>query len=211
MDLSGLPFAVEPMRLADVSTVVAIERQVFTTPWSPQAFRQELVHHSTATYLILRYTDRESLPQERNRRPWARKQDHTLLGYGGVWMVLDQGHISTLAVRPNWRGLGLGELLLASLIEQAMQRGAHHMTLEVRVSNQAAQQLYRKYGFELVGRRKSYYPDNREDALIMSVSSVADQEYQERFVCLRTALRRRASEAADLIRERLSAERATCG
>jgi ribosomal-protein-alanine N-acetyltransferase len=91
-----------------------------------------------------------------------------VLGYGGFWLMHDEAHISTLAVRAGWRRLGLGELLLIALLDEARRLGAYRATLEVRVSNVAAQALYAKYGFEQVGRRKAYYSDNREDALILT-------------------------------------------
>jgi ribosomal-protein-alanine N-acetyltransferase len=89
------------------------------------------------------------------------------LGYGGLWLLVDEAHISTIAVHPQWRGTGLGERLLLSLLEQGAKRGMQRATLEVRVSNEAAQGLYHKLGFEIAGRQKRYYSDNNEDAFIL--------------------------------------------
>ncbi len=182
MNLKDLPYALVPMQLSDVPTVYSIERRVFTTPWSMQAFRQELLFHDTAIYLVLRYLGgRDAKGRPLLKKPWGTRKDRNLLGYGGVWMVLDEAHISTLAVRPSWRGRGLGELLFAALIEQALAKDADKITLEVRVSNRLAQALYAKYGLERTGLRKRYYPDNQEDALIMSAESIQSMTYRERY------------------------------
>ena len=196
MDLSGLPYLVDSMRDRDIPTVSAIERTVFRSPWSESAFRSELAHHDTACYLVLRYVP--WLPT--GPSAWrARLREHrqaalieaSLLGYGGFWHIVDEGHICTLAVRPAWRGRGLGELLLLSLIERAIQEGAEVMTLEVRVSNLVAQQLYAKFGFERVGQRKNYYSEDQEDAWIMTTGAVRSLAYQQALAELATKLRER--------------------
>jgi ribosomal-protein-alanine N-acetyltransferase len=115
-------------------------------------------------------------------------RDPSLVGYGGFWFLIDEAHITTLGLRPEWRGRGLGELLLASLIERALERGALTVSLEVRVSNAIAQNLYIKYGFKHVGRRKAYYSDNREDADIMTIQDVTSRTFVRRFDQLRTRL-----------------------
>lgn len=205
MNLEGTPYRVEPMSLADVPTVSSIERTIFTLPWSPSAFKRELRHRDTSEYLVLRY-----VPKTR-----AAKGAHTtsgrvegllgiptsvpsLLGYGGFWMVFEEAHICTLAVRPEWRGRGLGELLLASLIDRALVRKAEVMALEVRASNVAAQNLYFKYGFALVGRRRGYYSDNREDALLMKTGSIVSADYQQQYRQLTSLLCQRLSVELDL-------------
>jgi len=198
MNLDGLPYALMPMQLADVRTVSAIEQVVFSLPWSTSAFTYDLNNNPNAEYLVLRYLpwtvpEREGKPLGRSVRRLLRppRQDPGLIGYGGLWVVLDEGHICTLAVRPDWRGRGLGEALLAGLIERGRERGAALMTLEVRVSNVVAQNLYLKYGFRVVGRRTGYYSDNREDALIMTTESVASLSYRRTFADLTEELRRR--------------------
>jgi ribosomal-protein-alanine N-acetyltransferase len=100
------------------------------------------------------------------------------LGYGGFWLMYDEAHISTLAVRAELRRQGLGELLLIGLLDEARRAGALCATLEVRVSNAAAQALYTKYGFEQAGRRKAYYTDNQEDALILTTPEFSSLTYQ---------------------------------
>ena len=105
--------------------------------------------------------------------------------------MVDEAHIATIASHPEWRGRGVGELLLLNMLRVAQQIQAINTTLEVRVSNQAAQNLYRKYNFEEVGRRKAYYQDNREDALIMTVTVFQTQAYAERLDVLEEDLRAR--------------------
>jgi ribosomal-protein-alanine N-acetyltransferase len=195
MDLSGMPYALEAMRLDDVPTVAIIEKQVFATPWSAEAFLQELTFHAASTYLVLRYTDEGALRQRFAPRPWSGSQNQGLLGYGGIWLVMEQAHVSTLAVRPVWRGRGLGELLFASLIEQAISGQSDELTLEVRVSNQTAQNLYAKYGLEVRGRRPRYYPDNQEDAWIMSSPPLQTPTYRTAFTDLTNRLREHLLEA----------------
>jgi ribosomal-protein-alanine N-acetyltransferase len=106
-------------------------------------------------------------------------------------MIVDEAHISTLAVHPKWRGRGLGELLLVALMEAAMLRGAAVATLEVRVSNEVAQGLYRKHAFVQVGRRKGYYTDNREDALIMTTPRLDEARFTARYAARKERLRER--------------------
>jgi len=198
MLLEGLPFAIEPMQLDDIPTVSAVEQAVFTMPWSAGAFEYELRHNFSSSYRVLRYLPwrqefdaegRLSRSVRRLLRPG--REDRSLLGYGGLWMMVDEGHICTLALREEWRGRGLGELLLVSLIEAAMQSAAAVVTLEARVSNLRAQSLYSKYGFRVVGERKHYYSDNHEDALIMTTDAITTEGYLAHFDALSAALRTR--------------------
>ncbi|MCG0240037.1 MAG: ribosomal protein S18-alanine N-acetyltransferase [Firmicutes bacterium] len=136
------------MTLADVDGVVAVERLCFLTPWSRQAFVRELTENPHARYLVAR-------------------AGGTVVGYAGMWLVLDEAHVTNVAVHPDWRRQGLGERLMRGLMDWARAEGATRMTLEVRVSNQPAQELYRKLGFQPSGIRRGYYTDTGEDALIM--------------------------------------------
>jgi ribosomal-protein-alanine N-acetyltransferase len=111
-----------------------------------------------------------------------------ILGFAGMWLAFDEAHITTIGVDPDFRGRGLGELLLVALFDEAFRRHANWLTLEVRVSNTAAQALYHKYGFHEQGRRKRYYSDNNEDALIMWSESLADPSYQSTIERLRDRL-----------------------
>ena len=197
MNLDGLPYAIEPMKREDVFTVHRIENQVFSLPWSAHAFRYETSYNENSTYLVLRYTPwTEKQSESFLLQPVARlfgraDRDPSLLGYGGFWMIAARAHISTLALRPEWRGKGLGELLLASLCERALQRGARIINLEVRTSNSVAQNLYEKYGFEITKTHEGYYSDNGEDAYIMSTRSHAAQDYRAHLDTLTSDLRKR--------------------
>ena len=171
---NGPMFYVAPRRHSDVATVAAIERIVFTMPWSSSAFGYELRANPLSHYFVAR--QRSPLPQAN-----LPEQDASIVGYGGFWMMLDEGHICTLGVHPDWRRRGVGELLLSHMIGQAASLGANLVTLEVRVSNLGAQQLYQKYGFSVTGLRKSYYSDNNEDALIMTTEPIGSATYQSRY------------------------------
>jgi [ribosomal protein S18]-alanine N-acetyltransferase len=146
---------VEPMRLDDVTAVHEIERLSFATPWPAYAFEQELRGNRLARYLVARAGE-------------------TVVAFAGLWLMVDEGHITTFGVHPDWRRQGIGRQLLLHLAELAVEIGAGHMTLEVRVSNLAAQALYRSFGFEVAGRRLRYYTDDGEDALVMTTPSLAD-------------------------------------
>jgi ribosomal-protein-alanine N-acetyltransferase len=111
-----------------------------------------------------------------------------LIGYGGIWFAVDEAHITTIAVSPRYRGRGIGELLLNGLIDHAFDGGATMLTLEVRMSNTVAQNLYRKYGFQAAGTRKRYYTDNGEDALIMWTDSILSVSYKAHLRELRQQL-----------------------
>jgi ribosomal-protein-alanine N-acetyltransferase len=188
-----LPYLVEPMLVGDLRQVMAIERTAFSSPWPASAYHHELTQNDLSTYLVLR--QREVRPKPGLRRLVGGRlglaPDGPLLGYGGLWMIVDEAHISTLAVHPEWRGRGLGELLLVALIDAAALRGARVATLEVRVSNGVAQALYRKHAFAQVGRRKGYYTDNREDALIMTTPRLDELHFAARYAARKERLRER--------------------
>ncbi|MBN1135631.1 MAG: ribosomal protein S18-alanine N-acetyltransferase [Anaerolineae bacterium] len=152
------------MAVSDLGDVMAIERLSFSSPWSEQAYRFEIEKNKNSLMLVVRPAFPLSLWDRIRGRAGV---SSPVLGYAGLWLLVDEAHISTIAVHPRWRGRGLGELLLLSLLEQAARRGMQRATLEVRVSNEAAQGLYHKLGFETAGRQKRYYSDNNEDAFIM--------------------------------------------
>lgn len=139
------------MTLLDLDDIMVIEHQSFTLPWSKEAFYRELTENPYAYYIVADI-------------------DGTAIGYGGVWIVIDEAHITNIAVLTEYRGQKIGETLLTQLQNLARQQGAKTMTLEVRVSNIVAQNLYRKLGFQNGGIRKGYYTDNNEDALVMWVN-----------------------------------------
>jgi [ribosomal protein S18]-alanine N-acetyltransferase len=160
---------IERMRLDDLPAVHAIEIASFTAPWPPHAYRSELESNRLAHYLVARAGD-------------------TVAGYGGMWLMVDEAHITTFAVHPAWRRQRIGERLLLAFIDLAIDQAAHEATLEVRLSNLAARKLYEKYGFRPVGLRPQYYSDDHEDALIMTTSPLADPGMRSRIDRLRAAL-----------------------
>jgi [ribosomal protein S18]-alanine N-acetyltransferase len=145
------------MTLDDLPAVMEIDRLSFTLPWPERSFRFELTGNDAAHLLVA-------------VAPWG--EEERIVGFLGYWLLVDEMHISTLAVHPELRGRGIGELLLQAGLEHAWIQGAELSTLEVRPSNQAAIALYRKYGFESVGRRRKYYQDNGEDALLMTLTGL---------------------------------------
>ena len=147
---------IAPMRSDDVAAVHDIERLSFSTPWPAHAFEQELRGNRLARYVVARVADRP-------------------VGFGGLWLMVDEAHITTIGVHPDWRRQGIGRQLVLALADLAIAIGARRMTLEVRASNEAAQALYRDFGFEVAGRRPRYYTDDGEDALVMTTPPLADE------------------------------------
>jgi ribosomal-protein-alanine N-acetyltransferase len=200
MDYIGLAYIVEPMQLEDIPEVLEIEQVAFPTPWPAHAYRHEVGRNRLAYYFVARpqfVENPEEEAEEENPsllqrvQQWAsstKTSNRPVLWYCGFWIAADEAHISTIAVAPSSREKGIGQLLLATAIERAIELGANIMSLEVRVSNIAAQNLYRKYGFKVVGCRRRYYSDNREDALIMTAEHVASAPYQRMFQRLRAQL-----------------------
>lgn len=135
----------------DIDQILVIEKESFATPWSRESFENELTKNRFALYLVL-------------------EDEEVIFGYCGVWIIVDEAHVTNIALLPNYRGKKLGETLLTEIMKVAKEKGAKTMTLEVRVSNHVAQSLYRKLGFLDGGIRKNYYTDNQEDALVMWVN-----------------------------------------
>lgn len=143
-------YTIRLMNTEDLDQVMEVEFNSFSIPWSRDAFFNEIETNHFATYIVI-------------------EDDGKVIGYCGVWIIVDEAHITNIAVLPSYRGQGLGDKLMRSMIEIAKEMGARTMTLEVRVSNNPAQSLYRKFGFQEGGIRKNYYSDNQEDALVMWV------------------------------------------
>jgi len=176
--LEKLPYVVKAMTLDDIDQVIEIEKTAFSAPWSARAYRYEITQNDHSTILVVRQA-RISTSLLAQLRSWLKlSRPAPLLGYAGLWLLVDEVHICTIAVHPLWRGQGLGELLLASLLVQGKLLGACKATLEVRVSNNAALELYLKYGFQIVSRRKRYYTNNNEDAYIMTTPPFETAEFQ---------------------------------
>ena len=135
---------------------------------------------------------RALLPISLGRRQDGNGQQRSaIIGFAGMWLAFDEAHVTTIGVDPTRRGQGLGELLLLRMFDEALTRGANWLTLEVRVTNAAAQALYRKYGFTTHGTRKRYYSDNNEDALIMWSPALTSPEFRDTLESRRIALERR--------------------
>ncbi|MGD8192617.1 ribosomal protein S18-alanine N-acetyltransferase [Brevibacillus ginsengisoli] len=139
------------MTLEDVEAVAELEQLSFSTPWPKEAFENEMTINQHAKYVVV-------------------YQGNRLIAYCGMWLIIDEAHITNIAVHPEARGLGVGEKLMRQMMELALALGGLRMTLEVRPSNEIARNLYTKLGFEEHGRRKKYYSDNNEDAIIMWVN-----------------------------------------
>lgn len=139
------------MEERDLDAIMEVETQCFTLPWSREAFYNELHQNRFAHYLVL-------------------EEDGKVIGYCGAWLVVDEAHITNIAVLPAYQGKGFGEVLLSSMIAECKERAIERMTLEVRASNHVAQGLYKKLGFTEGAIRKNYYSDNQEDAIVMWVN-----------------------------------------
>jgi ribosomal-protein-alanine N-acetyltransferase len=163
----SLAITIAPMLEADIAQVLVIDRAAFPQPWSENSYRYELRENDQAYFIVA--LD----PHSRPTPNWLdkvlrRMPPRKVIGYAGFWLVVDEAHINTIAVHADWRRRGIGERMLRHLLTAAREQHATSATLEVRVSNEAAQALYRKYDFEVVGRRPRYYRDG-EDALLMTV------------------------------------------
>ncbi len=203
------PFVVRPMEERDLNQAAEVEKDAFPTLFPSTSFRREL-NNKIAHYLVVSRRDEGGPPNPnlpplpypgdrsdngrpllnrmvsgarriwRQRNPSWQPGNDFIAGFVGIWHIADEAHIVSIGVRTEYRGLGLGEMLLLSAIEQAIARELRRVTLEVRVSNHVAQNLYKKYGFTERGLRKGYYTDNREDALIMTTPLILTETYKTR-------------------------------
>jgi ribosomal-protein-alanine N-acetyltransferase len=171
------------MRLEDIPRVLAIDEISFTSPWSESTYQYEVNHRDTSHMVILEAYDTDSAPSRGLRGVLGRLRKSSppplIIGYGGCWLIAGEAHVSTIAVHPDFRGKGLGELLLASMLQRAIYLNGEYSVLEVRAGNETAQELYNKYEYRVVGTRKGYYRDDGEDALLMEVRPL-DEAYQQR-------------------------------
>ena len=188
------------MSEADIGQVVEIERESFPTTWPHTAYRRELANQLARYLVVVDRTHAPVTPPPERRRfllDFFRRGDQPaptsdyIVGYVGVWLMVDEAHIVAIAVRQAYRGRGLGESLLAEAIELALGNHQENVTLEVRRSNTAAQNLYEKFRFLKVGVRRRYYSDNGEDAIIMSTPPIRDASYLEHLAYLRQQRERR--------------------
>jgi ribosomal-protein-alanine N-acetyltransferase len=210
-------FTIERMRAEHIPAITAIDRAVYPIPWPAQSYRSELTNRS-AYYVVVRRTDADAHVDQLSEvtataapssgtgflsrlsrllrpgtalSPAEEVELRRVVGYAGLWMMVNEAHITTIAVAPEYQGRGLGELLLLTLIDYALEHGALCVTLEVRVSNHVAQSLYRKYTFRETGLRRRYYSDNGEDAYIMTTEDLHSPHFQEVLARNRRALMER--------------------
>ncbi|MGM0472201.1 MAG: ribosomal protein S18-alanine N-acetyltransferase [Bacillota bacterium] len=148
MEVNQNKLSVELMTAEDIEKVVEIETESFSDPWSEATFKQELYRNNYAHYLVV-------------------KKEAEVLGYVGSWIFIAQSHLTTLAIGVEYRQQGLATFLLDQLMTYLSEWGVKEISLEVRVSNQPARELYRKHGFREVGVKENYYQDNQEDAVLM--------------------------------------------
>lgn len=158
------------MTNADIRVVMHIEALSFTTSWPTSAFASELNDNKLAHYFVGR------IPRG------------DIVVYGGIWAILEDSHVTTIAVHPDWRGKRYGEEMLVHLLHEAIERGASWITLEARESNGVAQSLYRKYGFTTVSTRRAYYSDNGENAVVMWAGNLRGELYRNRLSMLESEL-----------------------
>ncbi len=184
------PVDVVRMTLDDIPRVLEIDQLSFPLPWSATSYRYELTQNPNSHFWVALAPGSSLAAQPAGsgaarpsrvldwlmpsrwlgpaRPPQPAAPTRNVIGYSGFWFILDEAHISTIAVHPDWRGQRVGESLFVAMLEHALTLGSVTATLEVRVTNERAQGLYRKYHFAVVGRRKHYYRDNGEDALLMT-------------------------------------------
>ncbi|MFC1978839.1 ribosomal protein S18-alanine N-acetyltransferase [Chloroflexota bacterium] len=198
-----MKLSMRPMQPADIKQVKEIDRQAFPTLETSLSFKKEL-RNEIARYIVAYELDKDDKsPSIQTAKdsvfsraifkirmlalgPPPTKQN--IVGFAGVWFMAGEAHLITIAVREVYRGLSVGEYLLAAVIDIAIDAKARFTTLEVRSSNQTAQSLYKKYGFTTTGRRKGYYSDTREDAIIMTTSDINSDDFLSRFKQLKRQL-----------------------
>jgi ribosomal-protein-alanine N-acetyltransferase len=160
---------VVPMRRRHLRAVMRIEAETHPRPWSLSLFMSEMALRTTRAYFVARV-------------------DNTVVGYVGLMMSAEEGHITTIAVDPRWHRRKIGTRLLLVAARDAIRRGARALTLEVRMSNRPAQEMYRAFGFRPAGVRKNYYVETNEDALIMWAEDVHEADYHRRLDAIEAAL-----------------------
>jgi ribosomal-protein-alanine N-acetyltransferase len=176
--------------------VQEIEREIFATPWPRNAYFRELASRSSAHYVVLRQEGVERPPAYQ-----ASELDPAIVGYGGMWRMYDEAHVTTIGVRRELHHQGLGRILFAGLIQAAYDMGAKWVTLEVRTSNENAMKMYEAFSFKVIGRRKGYYTDNGEDAIVMWSDSIHSPRFRRAY---ETNLERIDSEVKGLRRDLLT-------
>ena len=207
---------VSQIQLKDMSQVTKIEREAFPTSWPPTSFRREINSRSYSCLVAWIPQQQTTLEGESNLAVGAPERsafdrlmegvkrfvspetagdgNRRVVGFASLWFGVEEAHVTAIAVSREWRGLGIGDLLMIGGVEVARRRGSRFLSLEARASNTIAQSLYTKYGFKKTGLRKGYYADNREDALVMTTDPIDGPEYQQMLERLKGAYRRRRGE-----------------
>ncbi len=208
MEQLALRFYTRDMTPEDIPQVQAIDREAFPEDWPPPDFKREL-QNSMATHIVAVENGvwcppppPSTLARLASRLRHGR--DHAtppalqqfVVGFCGLWFLLDEAHVTAIGVLAKYRGQGIGELLMAATVDLAAERGCKFVTLEVRASNTVAQNLYRKLGFIQVGVRPGYYSNNHEDALIMTTDAIASPAFQSHFQEIKRALAEKLSAPA---------------
>lgn len=198
----AMSYIVRGMTLEDIPQVAAIDREAFPTDWPPPSFKRELQSHMVRYLVAVEENDQNGTDGQAeacSRSVWgglfsrvgdllSRRQSQSegtrekIVGYVAMWLMVDESHLTTIAVRKSHQRQGVGELLLLSITKLSVEMRAQVLTLETRVSNTPAQMLYEKYGFKKVGLRRRYYSDNREDAVVMTTASLTSPPYQTRLL-----------------------------
>ncbi|GAC1508010.1 MAG: ribosomal protein S18-alanine N-acetyltransferase [Candidatus Dormibacteraceae bacterium] len=173
----GQQLALEMMREADVATIQEIEREIFATPWPRNAYYRELASRASAHYVVLRQEGLDARPPGFVSPDF----DPTIIGYGGMWRMYDEAHVTTIGVRRDLHHRGYGRVLFAGLVQAAYDMGAKWITLEVRTSNENAMRMYENFSFKVIGRRKGYYTDNGEDAIVMWSDSIHSPRFRRAY------------------------------
>jgi ribosomal-protein-alanine N-acetyltransferase len=169
--MSESPILIRKLTEADLEAVHALETMCFPTPWTLKSFRYELEQNTASRMWVA-------------VQPGTDKQPERLVGMIVVWLLIDLTHIATIAVHPDFRRQHIANRLICTALSETMAEGAESATLEVRAGNHAAQHLYRRFGFQLVGRRPGYYQDNGEDAILMTLHHL-DAVHLETIRCLK--------------------------
>ncbi len=148
-----MKFLIRKMTLEDIPAVIDLDHKSFSLPWPERSFRFEVTENPAS-------------------HCWVAEQDGKVVGMIVVWLIVDEAHVATIATHPDYRRQGIAKNLLALALRQLIDEGARSSFLEVRESNFAAQAMYRKFGYEDAGRRRRYYKDNDEDAILMNLESL---------------------------------------
>jgi ribosomal-protein-alanine N-acetyltransferase len=195
-----MPYIIRPMKYEDIPQVAQIDREAFPGEWvfrSQSAYKQDLDNPSIRYVVVCKEKHvPESEGQAMTKPPWFKRlfsygrhlnTSGNIVGFSGFWMMMNEAHIIAIGVRNDYRRLGIGEGLLIATIELAQVLNAHAVTLEVRASNETAQELYKKFDFHVAGRRLKYYSSDGEDAIIMSTDNITSLPFQASFQQLKKA------------------------